>query len=236
LLPVGLAVTGPGGVIFGINMAIVEPETKRAVGFFDGQNLFHHAKAAFGHYHPNYDPRKLLSSLCLSHGWRDSAVRFYTGVPSAIEEPMWHGYWNARLLSMTRSGILVTKRELRYHRVSIVGEDGSTVEKPVPQEKGIDVRLALDVVRLARQAQFDVAVIFSQDQDLAEVVKEVKDISRDQNRWLKVVSAFPAGPNATAGRGIDGADWIGIDQATYDACLDPHDYRPKIDKAAKPDG
>jgi hypothetical protein len=28
-------------------------------------------------------------------------------------------------------------------------------------------------------------------------------------------------------RGINGTDWIKIDRATYDACLDARDYRPK---------
>ena len=28
-------------------------------------------------------------------------------------------------------------------------------------------------------------------------------------------------------RGINGTDWIRIDRATYDACIDPNDYRPK---------
>ena len=97
----------------------------------------------------------------------------------------------------------------------------------VPQEKGIDLRLGLDVVRLARVRQLDVAVIFSQDQDLAEVVREVKDIARETDRWIKVVSAYPAGLAATSRRGINGADWYPMDQAFYDACLDPRDYRPR---------
>jgi hypothetical protein len=33
----------------------VEPEVKRAVAFFDGQNLFHAVKNAFGYKYPNYD-------------------------------------------------------------------------------------------------------------------------------------------------------------------------------------
>lgn len=33
-----------------------EPDIKRAVAFFDGQNLFHSAKRAFGYTFPNYDP------------------------------------------------------------------------------------------------------------------------------------------------------------------------------------
>lgn len=37
------------------------------------------------------------------------------------------------------------------------------------REKGIDLRLGLDVVRMARKGELDVAAIFSQNQDLAEV-------------------------------------------------------------------
>ena len=36
-----------------------EPSVKRTVAFFDGQNLFHAAKKAFGHTFPNFDPLKL---------------------------------------------------------------------------------------------------------------------------------------------------------------------------------
>lgn len=205
---------------------IVEPKDKRAVAFFDGQNLFRHAKSAFGHIHPNYDPKKLFTAVCQEHGWKDQAIRFYTGIPGAQGEPMWQQYWSNRLLQMRRSGIMVTTRELHYHDVEVPQLDGSVKIEKVPHEKGIDVRLALDVVRLARQKQFDVGVIFSQDQDLAEVVSEVKEIAREQGRWVKLVSAFPSGSSASAGRGIDGTDWLKMDKAFYDANLDPRDYRP----------
>jgi uncharacterized LabA/DUF88 family protein len=208
-------------------MDVVEPIVKRAVAFFDGQNLFRHAKAAFGHIHPNYDPKKLFEAICAENGWRNQAVRFYTGIPGAKGDPMWQGYWSNRLLQMRRAGIMVTTRELRYHDIEVMQADGTPKIESVAHEKGIDVRLALDVVRLARQKQYDVGVIFSQDQDLAEVVSEVKEIAREQTRWLKVVSAYPNGPNATARRGIDGTDWYKIEQPLYDANLDQRDYRPK---------
>ena len=44
-------------------MPAEEPEVKRAVSFFDGQNLYRHAKEAFGHHHPNYDPKKLTDAV-----------------------------------------------------------------------------------------------------------------------------------------------------------------------------
>jgi hypothetical protein len=203
-----------------------EPRIKRAVAFFDGQNLYRHAMAAFGHHHPNIDPVKLTDAVCGTYGWERKGIRFYTGTPGATESPMWHGYWANRLLAMRRQGILVTSRPVRYQSQTINLPDGSSRAATIGHEKGIDVRLALDVVRLARQRQMDVAIIFSQDSDLAEVAAEVKDISLAQDQWLKVVSAFPTSPTATARRGIEGTDWVRMDRAFYDACLDPKDYRP----------
>ena len=127
-----------------------EPAVKRAVGFFDGQNLYHHAKEAFGHNHPNYDPKKLFDAICAEKGWQPQDVRFYTGVPPANRSPMWNGYWTKRFLAMARSGVHVTKRVLRYNDKTVRHPDGSESVVSTPQEKGIDRRIGLDVVRLAR--------------------------------------------------------------------------------------
>jgi uncharacterized LabA/DUF88 family protein len=40
------------------------------------------------------------------------------------------------------------------------------------EEKGIDVRIAIDVIRLAHRNAYDVALLFSQDQDLSELCVE----------------------------------------------------------------
>ena len=211
-----------------------EPPVKRAIAFFDGQNLYRHAKDAFGHHHPNYDPKKLFDAICADKGWVNRGVRFYTGTPARERSEMWHGYWANRLRAMRRAGILVESRPVRYRQHDIELPDGSTATEYIPQEKGIDLRLGLDVVRLARTDQLDVSVIFSQDQDLVEAVKEIKSIARDAGRWIKAVSAFPAGPAATARRGIDGAEWYRMEQPFYDACLDERDYRPKSRRRPAP--
>ena len=78
---------------------------------------------------------------------------------------------------------------------------------------------------MARNGDLDVAVIFSQDQDLAEVASEIRDIVRSTNRWLKIASAYPNSPTATSHRGIDRTDWIVLDRSLYDSCLDLRDYR-----------
>ncbi len=87
--------------------------------------------------------------------------------------------------------------------------------------------MALDIVRMAEHREYDVALVLSQDQDLSEVALEIRSIAREQARWIKIASAFPMSPTALNRRGIDKTDWIRIDRATYDACLDRRDYRRK---------
>src|SRR3989304_2192175 len=69
---------------------------------------------------------------------------------------------------MTASGVRVVTRPLRYVEEPVSLPDGTIRLVPLAREKGIDLRLALDVLRLARQGAFDCALLFSQDGDLAE--------------------------------------------------------------------
>lgn len=89
------------------------------------------------------------------------------------------------------------------------------------------MRLSIDVVRKAMRNEFDVAALFTQDQDLSEVAEEIREIAREQGRWILVASAYPVSPTTSNRRGVNKTDWIKIDRATYDACIDPYDYRPK---------
>ncbi|MBX9896651.1 MAG: NYN domain-containing protein [Qipengyuania sp.] len=204
-----------------------EPEVKRAVAFFDGQNLFHCAKAAFGHTFPSYDPLALAQAVCAKEGWDCTAVRFYTGIPDAADNAFWNHFWTAKGAQMGRQGIHVYTRPLRYRNKVIRLSDGSTHSFLDGDEKGIDVRIAVDVIRLAHKKEFDVALLFCRDQDLSEVADEIRVIAGEQKRWIKIASAYPHSPATPRVRGINKTDWIRIDRATYDSCLDSRDYRPK---------
>lgn len=205
----------------------VEPAVKRAAAFIDGQNLFCAAKEAFGYTFPNYDPRALAQAVCTANGWSLIATRFYTGVPDASDNPRWNHFWAAKLAVLGTRGVHTYSRPLRYRNQTVVLPGGKTTTFLVGQEKGIDVRLALDVVRLARERAFDVAVLFTQDQDLSEVADEIRAISREQNRWIKAACAFPRSPTSPNRRGVNRTDWVPIDRTLYDTCIDPNDYRPK---------
>jgi len=205
----------------------LEPKVKRAVAFVDGQNLYHAAREAFGRPYPDYDVVALATNISESSGWSLIQTRFYTGVPDAADNPFWHQFWSAKLAAMGRQGVYVFSRSLRYHYRAVALPDGTSYTFLAGQEKGTDVRIALDIIRMAHRGEYDVAVIFSQDQDLSEVAHEIRVIAREQDRWIKVACAFPLSPTTRNRRGIDGSDWIRIERATYEACLDRRDYRSR---------
>ncbi len=198
----------------------------RAVSFIDGQNLYRHAKTAFGHHHPNYDPIKLAEAVCASLGFRQHMVRFYTGFPRRDLDPFWHDYWANRFRVLSRSGVRVIKRRLSYHMESIELPDGNTAKATVVREKGIDVRLSLDLFKMAVDGAYDAAIVFSQDQDLAEAVADIMEHSDRLQLGIRVYSAFPAGPSASSKWKIRGTIPFPMDRSFYDSCIDSSDYRP----------
>ena len=196
----------------------------RAIVLVDGQNLFHLARRAWGsglshpsspYTWPSYDVGKLANALVSRIPGRTlTQTRFYTGVPDPAAGPtqrFWHGFWTNKLRSLRNSGVYVYRG-----RVNAGG-----------QEKGVDVSLALDLVRATYEHRYDVAIIVSQDWDFGPAVRLAKEIAQAQNRSLVFESAYPLGPGSFSNRGVPGTTWVPIDKATYDACHDPMDYRPK---------
>lgn len=211
-----------------------EPAQKRAITFVDGQNLFHCAQECFGYHYPNYDVLKLAQTVCAANRWQLSEARFYTGFPDAMDDPFWNAFWTKKLLAISRQGVRKFSRGLRYRNRVIKIGDGVTIERRLGEEKGVDVRIAIDLIRLGHRNAYDVAVVFSQDQDLSEAVKEIRQISQEQRRWIKVVSAFPWRDGCPNERGIDGTDWFKIGRDMYDGCIDPFDYRAPRQQGVPP--
>jgi len=199
-----------------------EPQEKRTVVFVDGQNLFHCAKAAFGYREPTYDVHALATAICGKMGWSVREIRFYTGLPDPRYASRLLRAWNAKLARMGQRGIVTYSRPLSYAGVP-----------PVGREKGIDIRIALDIVRLGRSNHYDVGLVLSQDQDLVEAVNEIKEIAKQQRRWIKIASAYPESAEKRLNKGIYGTDWIAIDRATYAACIDRVPFYSVHDVATK---
>lgn len=203
-----------------------QPSVPRAISFVDGQNLHKASKYLWGYTKVNYDPKKLSEHVCSSKNWQLIETRLYTGIPRYIhpatgKEDTRRVFWDNKIKSMKNNGIVVYTRELQYAR-----ENGVWFER----EKGIDVRIAIDVAMSIVFNRCDVALIFSQDQDFNELSREIRSQSHHLLRWIKIASAFPC-DESTAGcggkintRGIDGTDWCTISRAEYDACIDGNCY------------
>ncbi len=197
----------------------------RTIVLIDGQNLYHLAKIAWSggtagnsssYRWPSYDVEKLSNALVSRVAVRTlTEIRFYTGVPDPRAgdwERFWHGFWRNKLRGLRNRGVYVYRGRVSAAR----------------QEKGVDVSLSIDLVKATYEQRYDVAIIVSQDWDFGPAVQLAKEIAQEQGRSLAFESAFPVGRGAASARGVPGTDWVPIDQATYDACLDPTDYRPRF--------
>jgi hypothetical protein len=72
------------------------------------------------------------------------------------------------------------------------------------------------------------AFVFIDGQNLFHAAKEAFGYPYPKkHRWVKIACGFPDSPTRRYRRGVNKTDWIRIDRATYDACLDPADYRPR---------
>lgn len=196
----------------------------RTIVFIDGQNLYHLAKNAWGdksiphspYKYPSYDVEKLANTLITGDSRRVlTQTRFYTGVPDKEGSPkqvLWHEFWNNKLRYLKSRGIYVYRGRVN----------------PGGQEKGVDVSIAVDLVELTYDQNYDVAIIVSQDWDFGPAIRLAKRIAKKQKRHLIFESAFPYQAGKVARRGIPGTKWIHIDKTTYDSCFDPTDYRSKL--------
>lgn len=192
----------------------------RTIVFFDGQNLFHGAKEAWRtkptgspYGYPSYDVEKLANELVSREPGRSlSQIRFYTGVPSPKQSAFWHGFWLNKLRYLGSQGI-----HCYWGRIN-----------PGGQEKGVDVSIAIDLIRFTYEQDYEVATIVSCDGDYGPAVRLAKRIAKDQDRALSFESAYPFQVGTYQRRGIPGTTWIHIDKGLYDSCIDFTDYRPSI--------
>ena len=90
-----------------------------------------------------------------------SEVRVYSGRPDQTRDARTFSAHRRQSQRWRSDGATVTERPLRYL-------DGR------PQEKGIDVALAVDFVRLAIGGTYDVGVMMSTDNDLLSALEAVR--------------------------------------------------------------
>jgi uncharacterized LabA/DUF88 family protein len=199
--------------------------------FIDGQNLYHACEDHFGHgnIHPHLLAQEMLKGRQLA------GIRFYTGIHEAHIRPKANATMRHRLAVMEQNGVYTWDHNLKYSDCEIVDHDVPCCSHGRPKvdtvkkgrEKGIDLRIGLDMIRLARHGEYDVASLVSQDTDLNQAVDELMLLRAELDLWLACENVYPYNPASGLPnfRLLSCPRWHIIDQAMFDRIRDDTDYR-----------
>lgn len=196
---------------------------KQAVFFIDGQNLFNKVKTHYGYQHPNFDVVNLCQNLAKRKNAEVEKIHFYSGLPGQTENPHWHDYWLRRMDSLSNQGVDVFNPPIKYRMREDRGYDGQMRKTLHGSEKGVDVKIAIDMFKEGLKGT-DLIIVLSQDNDLAVAAKEIQTYARETGKAIEVCSAFPTHGHRST-RGIEGTIWMPFTKEFYDANIDPMDFR-----------
>lgn len=145
---------------------------ERAMVFVDYQNAYMGAREAFHrfearHWQGQVNPHA-LGTLLVKQSRRQrvlSGVRIYRGMPDPTKDPIGFTASRRQIEAWARTpNVRVITRPLRYP---------STWPEARPEEKGIDVSIAVDFVVMAIQREYDVGILMSTDTDLRPALEAV---------------------------------------------------------------
>jgi uncharacterized LabA/DUF88 family protein len=195
----------------------------RTVLFVDSQNMYMSAREAFGWTGEagrfgNFRPYGLGRIMVRDPRRRLTQVRIYTGVPTPNKNPVGNAATQRRIAMWVAEKpeiVQVFPRPLRY---------------PPPQgrEKGVDVELAVDLVRLAMDDEFDVAVLASTDSDLKPPLEFVAKRFPEKTLVTMAWKAEPGNERATAeplDLSAGGVIRVKVPKRDFDRIADRRDFR-----------
>lgn len=201
----------------------------RVVVFLDWQNVYNSARETFGtaqapHWQGQVDPVALAQHLADDSPFDRQLhqVRIYRGQADASYDPKSYGASRRQHAAWQRSPLVtLITRPLRYPRGwparSRIGER--------PQEKGIDVALALDFVMMGTRSEFDVGILMSSDTDMKPALEAVAALTDIQGTRAEV-AAWSAPDRHGRRLAIRSRNlychWVGKD--VYDQIADSTDY------------
>lgn len=205
--------------------------TLRAAVVVDYQNMHLTARGKFtpdgtptheSLLHPLLLGKQILKARADARGAETPPVEIglvdvYRGLPSNRHDPASYRRSQAQRAEWTRTdAVHVTYRPLRYHYVHNI---------LTPQEKGVDVLVALNLVKLVDSGDFDIVILAAHDTDLEPALevalssKKVKDkvVAVETTGWYQCKRLQPR----DGGR----RPWhtfLGVNH--FRASVDPKDY------------
>ena len=162
--------------------------TDRVAVFIDYQNAYHGARAAFFNrndpaFRGQIRPRALGMKLRHRSGTGRTLVGVfvYRGLPSSRFDPKGFGAAERQIAHWQREGLVEAwSRPLNYRVPS------------QPREKGVDVKIAIDMVAKAIHDVYDVAILVSDDTDFVPALEAVMEI-KGTTSACEIATWVPAG-------------------------------------------
>lgn len=202
----------------------------RVVLFLDYQNVYRGAREIFhprasDHTCGQIDPLKLGQSIVDSSPFDRvlKEVRVYRGKPDSSRDSKGFAACTRQVDIWEQDPrVVVTTRMLRYP----YGWPNRSQLGEKPQEKGIDVALAIDFVAQAVAQEYDVGILMSTDTDLKPALEFVADRTRSWGKPRAEVAAWSGEEMHSRRLSIAGSKlwchWLDAD--TYGKVKDDADY------------
>jgi len=153
--------------------------SKKAIIFIDGSNFYYRLKSLTKEMKNislfRFDYAKFCKWLC--KGYRIVDIIYYIGAVKrknrdkkseklyADQQRLFYNLWRQGVKVIT--GQLIQYPDKIYH------------------EKGVDVRIAVEMIRFARQDKYDTGFLISSDTDLVPAVEEVFSFNKKVKYYLR---------------------------------------------------
>jgi uncharacterized LabA/DUF88 family protein len=179
------------------------------------------------HHDIRFDYTKLASVAAgdgkLIRAFYYFCMPYRSGTPTPDEERRYHAYQQF-MHFLTR----LDRFELRQGHLAYRGVDVTTNE-PIFEQKGVDVMLALDLVRMASSHQFQRAVLLTSDSDFVPAIKMAKDQGLEVILYYEPGYAHPELLHCCdVAKPIDGAFIAATHRTAPRISSPPHDEKPAV--------
>lgn len=231
---------------------------KRIVVFFDWQNVYKRCRGALfgdhtqdnvqGQVFPHLTAQLLRDRVYAYASTRPdhplhgqdlelSEIRIYRGAPRNDRDPKAYDAFQrqTRAWKSVNNRTFIVKREIHYPRITADQPDSIATTTEKPREKGIDVSLAVDLVTMGVKHEYDHAIVFSSDMDLAPALEFVIEQNiHDATAPSVSAAAWKGGSRLrtnTQGRNLF-VHWLNMDD--YEGVKDDRNYADANGRSARP--
>lgn len=158
---------------------------KRSFVFIDGSNLYYRIKSVADYALKesgqeygtiDFDFKGFCNSFKGSTDLKE--IHYYVGQVKRLNNG------NSKDIQKSEQMYAAQQRLVGYlQKENIFIKYGKLLREPrhsgIYHEKGVDVQIAVEMIRYARQNEYDVAYLLSSDSDLIPAVKEVKSLGKE---------------------------------------------------------